>query len=149
MRIFTSGKPNKIEKNECKKAVKFYCTLLLSKRILKKLKVRIVFLDPKDIGHNLANCEWIDTNHSPREFEITINNNLLEEETLMSLAHECVHIKQYAKNELKDLLRTNKTSWYGKVVETDDDFGYWDTPWEIEAYGKEKGLYMRFIHSGE
>jgi hypothetical protein len=70
------------------------------------------------------------------------------------LAHEMVHVKQYAKNELgKDLAlaRGGKglrivTRWQGKywTPNTKED-EYWDAPWEIEAYGREVGLHHKWV----
>lgn len=147
MRITTSGKPKKITKKECVAAAKFYGQRLLSSRLYKNIRVKIVFDSPKNMGLSEAYCEWTDDNHNPREFQITINKKLPREEALLVLAHECVHVKQYAKRELKDYLRHNKTSWKGVVINTSDDLDYWDTPWEVEAYGKEKGLLARYLHS--
>jgi hypothetical protein len=30
------------------------------------------------------------------------------------------------------------------VLVDDNQVDYWDTPWEIEAHGREKGLFTRF-----
>lgn len=60
---------------------------------------------------------------------------------LMTLAHECVHLKQYAMGEIDE----NMNTWKGTRVPKSTD--YWDSPWEIEAYGREKGLYIRFCET--
>jgi hypothetical protein len=57
-----------------------------------------------------------------------------------------VHVKQYAKGELKDYLRVNKCKWKGKIIDS-DAVDYWDHPWEIEAHGREKGLYVKYLES--
>lgn len=60
------------------------------------------------------------------------------------LAHEMVHIKQYVLGEL-DETHPSGTVWKGQLfIETGKDQDYWESPWEIEAYGKEKGMnYLR------
>jgi hypothetical protein len=63
---------------------------------------------------------------------------------LIGLAHEMIHVKQYAKGELKDYLRVNKSKWKGQIIDP-EEVDYWDQPWEIEAHEKEKGLYYMFI----
>ena len=64
---------------------------------------------------------------------------------LRSFAHEMVHVKQFAKSELKDLSKQQSLcKFYGKLYNT-DDVNYWDYPWEIEAHGREEGLYVRFV----
>lgn len=147
MRITTSGNPKHITKKEVVKAVKFYARRLMSSRLLKNIKIQILFEKSKNMDGAEAYCDWLDNNHTPRTFRITINKKLPREEALLVLAHETLHIKQYAKRELKDYLRHNKTSWKGVIVNTSDDLDYWDTPWEIEAYGREKGLFVRYLHS--
>lgn len=57
---------------------------------------------------------------------------------MMTLAHEMVHVKQFAMGELEE----NMNVWKGKRFSGKTD--YWDTPWEIEAHGREYGLWSRF-----
>ena len=53
-----------------------------------------------------------------------------------TLAHECVHVRQHAMNELQK--RDGKIYWFGKEYE---DLGlYEEYPWEQEAYIFEKVL---------
>ena len=63
---------------------------------------------------------------------------------LIVLAHEMVHVKQYAKGEMKDFVYGNRVKFKGSII-NDNIVEYWDQPWEIEAHGKEKGLYLRFL----
>ena len=83
-----------------------------------------------------------DINH-PRIFIITVDKGSLLDtgEMLTSVAHEMVHIKQYAKNELKQrdgyMSYRRKRFYYSKASLAE----YYNFPWEIEAYGLEKGLY--------
>ena len=50
-----------------------------------------------------------------------------------------VHVKQYARRELDP----NKEVWMGKTYNP-KDVNYWDLPWEIEAHGREVGLFVRY-----
>jgi len=50
--------------------------------------------------------------------------------------------KQYARGELYQGSRVDKHRWQGKWLAKDPD--YWDQPWEIEAHGKEIGLFVRW-----
>jgi hypothetical protein len=62
------------------------------------------------------------------------------------LFHELVHAKQYLKGELVEL-GGPYYKFRGKKYHSPEDgdlFGYYDQPYEIEAYGREKGLYIRF-----
>ena len=79
-----------------------------------------------------------------REFEIEIDTRVRKRSLLTALAHEMVHVKQYAKNELRDVSykKNSAISWQGKYY---IDVLYWDQPWEIEAYGLENGLVAKFL----
>ena len=80
-----------------------------------------------------------DDRKSPRDFLITVTNKFSTLRTLVIIAHEMVHVKQYAKRELTTCGKTNLSKWIGIPVD-DEKMSYWDLPWEIEAHGREKGL---------
>jgi hypothetical protein len=70
-----------------------------------------------------------------------------EDDLIQTLAHEMVHVKQYAKNEHMKRFATAKgglrieSVWLGKTWRPKPyESGYYDAPWEIEAYGREVGL---------
>jgi len=66
---------------------------------------------------------------------------------MMNVGHEMIHIKQYLNNELFDYV-DGKARFKGQVFHTghsDDLEKYFDSPWEIEAYGREYGLYKVFV----
>lgn len=65
---------------------------------------------------------------------------------MMNIAHELVHIKQYLNNELFDYV-DGKARFKGEVFDgnLDDWDVYFNSPWEIEAYGREYGLYKIFV----
>lgn len=100
-----------------------------------------------DMGHTLGNATWNDNNNRPRDFTVEINasNHIRLRRILESVAHEMVHVKQFAKGEIKDLISRpiNIRKWMGKEFNT-DAICYWDCPWEIEAYGRECGLFIRW-----
>ena len=52
-----------------------------------------------------------------------------------------VHLKQYAKGELSNELITAK--WQGKTYKISGSLeDYLNYPWEIEAFGREHGMYL-------
>jgi hypothetical protein len=65
--------------------------------------------------------------YKPREFEIELRKYRSVNKTIEALAHEMVHLKQFAKCELD----VNLTKWCGKQVA--EDTSYIDLPWENEA----------------
>ena len=148
MYIKTVGKPFRFDKKICKEALKFYGKLLISNCIYNKITVTLEFDASLCSTNDYAYCYYQPDPYNPslRNFIISIDPNLSKKDALLALAHEIVHVKQYSKGELKDYLRANKTKWCGQLVEA-DHMDYWDLPWEIEAHGREKGMYLKFIHS--
>lgn len=78
----------------------------------------------------------------PRQFELEINSSIRLRRLLETVAHELVHAKQFARGELYQGIRVNKHRWQGNWLE--DNLDYWDLPWEIEAHGREVGLFVRW-----
>lgn len=65
---------------------------------------------------------------------------------LIDLGHELVHVKQYLNNEIFDY-RNGDVRYKGLVFDAShymDEEKYFDSPWEVEAYGREWGLYVLF-----
>ena len=79
-----------------------------------------------------------------RTFELEINRTLSLRQLLETIAHEMVHVKQYARREL----HPSKEAWLGKTVNP-KKVSYWDLPWEIEAHGREVGLFVRYCEENK
>ena len=75
-------------------------------------------------SHSLGGCIEIDDG----EYQIDLRRSMRLKEMLMTLAHELVHVKQYEYGELTQNCEIN--------------IPYWDKPSEIEAYGRELGLFI-------
>lgn len=141
MQIRTRGIPDNVPRSLCKESLKFYANELLGKRLSKNIKICLVFEKLPNVVNAL--CQWEDDNHKCRSFIIIANKNLNKKTMLISLAHEMVHVKQYAKGELKDYLRSNNVKWKNRVFCL-DTVEYWFSPWEKEAYKNDKILYEKF-----
>ena len=105
----------------------------------------------------LGDCEWMDDAYSPKEFTIRIATyalksgkkkpiKLKKREILETVCHELVHVKQHAKKEHYFHQRKDLVKFKGKLYDT-TKMEYWDFPWEIEAYGRERGLYGMWLES--
>lgn len=65
-------------------------------------------------------------------------------EAMECLGHELIHVKQYLNNELFDYANGD-VRWKGKVIKDwREGEDYYFSPFEIEAYGHETGLYKSF-----
>ncbi len=62
------------------------------------------------------------------EYQIDLDRSMRLRTMLTTLAHELVHVKQYECGEL--------------TQNSEDNIPYWDKPSEIEAYGREVGLFV-------
>lgn len=141
MKVNIKGKNEKVTRKELLIATKYFARTLMSERLCKNLTINLI----SDINLNSdASSVWTDSNHRPREFEITLNASMGKRKQLIALAHEVVHVKQHAKGELKSMLNKREDRWHGRYIKL-DEVHYFDMPWEIEAYGRELGLYQMYM----
>jgi hypothetical protein len=139
------GKPKKLPLRTCKDAVKFYTRKLLSRRLYDIVELELKFdadlIGTQDFGY----CEVVDEEvDKPREFIIGVSPNIGKLTMLRALAHEAVHLKQFAKGEMKDMMRTNSIRWLGEHYDP-ESIDYFSHPWEREARGYELELYVQFM----
>jgi len=75
----------------------------------------------------------------PRYFEIRIDDMLELPTLLETLAHEVVHLRQYAKDQLYEY-RNGDSRYAGKRYPKDCE----DVPWEEEASALEQHIYQKY-----
>ena len=85
--------------------------------------------------------------YRPREFDIELHSKQNLRKFLITLAHEMVHVKQFARAELYESSVADKHRWRGEWLKGDPE--YWDQPWEIEAHGRELGLFVRYCEQNK
>jgi hypothetical protein len=135
MIVKVTGCKNEKLKQEIIKASHFFAKELLSHQMIPHIEVKIMF---KTRLVDLGNCmithvnEW----NKPRTFEIQLRKGRSLTSTLCTLAHEFVHLKQFARNELAD----DHSYWKGFYIDP-ETIDYEDQPWEIEAAFKERILF--------
>ena len=144
MKLTSKGIPKNINKQICKKAIIFYAQKLLSKRLKESLQIHIEFIELSENEFGYCNVE----DDKNKSFLISINKDLTYEKTLIYIAHEMIHVKQYAKNELKDYVYNDKIRFRKEIFDK-NRISYWQSPWEKEARKNEKKLYMSFIENKE
>ena len=149
MKITFSGVPknSKITLDLCRRAINFYASLLMSKRLSDSLELNVKFKNLKnknDPNSPLATCYSLDVDSRPKYFEIEVDKNMGMYRTMTAIAHEMVHMKQEATGAMYQYTCNMNKVRYEKDVFDTEDIDYWDSPWEIEAYGRERGLYIRF-----
>lgn len=141
MKTSVRGHNDRLTKAEIRDYIEFLADMLMSPRLAKSLTISIKCMPLKKVkGFCLAVDE--EYNVRPKEFLIELDTKQSRASQLKTLAHEMVHVKQYAKGELADLSRQNKVK-FNKKKYSANSF-YWLQPWEIEAYGYEYGLYRMY-----
>lgn len=143
MNIRIKGKTDVLTQTELKEATKYMASLLMSNRLLRNIDITIKICHLEDLK---ADVEWLDENNRPKKFLIRISDSIRSRRSfIMSLGHELVHIKQMARNELKYCLDPGLTiKWMGKPV-NETSTHYHDLPYEVEAHGRELGLWYRWL----
>ncbi len=86
------------------------------------------------IDHHQAEIDNYDRTRTETEWGHTI---------LRILAHELVHVKQYLMGELS--WRDKGMLWKGEIFAPEYLTDHLEAPYEIEAYGREKGLLVSFL----
>jgi hypothetical protein len=74
-----------------------------------------------------------------------IDSKLSDTQLMITLAHEMVHVKQYAKGQMSSKIKRNVETryWLGKPVKK-NQYHYHNSPWELEAFSKERILANEF-----
>ena len=130
--------------------------LIPSKRLRRNLEINVHMRSHEESGEAMID---IHTNPKrPRSFRVILDRSKMEHndsgeertdaevalEILKTLGHELVHVKQYAKGELTTD-RTGALRYNGVHYYVNNLLEYFDLPYEIEAYGREKGLLVGFL----
>lgn len=150
MQINVSGVKSKKRIAEIEEAASFFASLLMDPRMVRNIELDIEISKSLDVQ---GACNPEDDGRRPRWFTIQLRDAKGDDPLMKTLAHEMVHIKQFAKGEMyTDHFKTARgyrklqTEWQGSVWNpSKKEHEYFDSPWEIEAYGREVGLYQRYI----
>lgn len=128
-------------------AIEYYGSLLMSKALCRNIEIDVVGRGVDEMGSKEGSCIWEDDYIRPRCFTIEVLDTMDDEDIFETVAHEMVHVKQMAKGELKERFTpVHKQTWNNKIVDT-NKLSYWDLPWEIEAHGRQRGLFVRFVEA--
>jgi hypothetical protein len=141
--IVIHGTPKKISSYKIREAACFFSDHLL-KRLSKNVKIVIklknnLYRKTKCFGYAIYTDEDVRPDRH-REFEIEMESDMGPVFMIRTLAHELVHVKQYARGELNDSCYGNYQKWQG-VMYNEQLISYKDLPWEKEALQLERELY--------
>ena len=92
---------NKAVRRLIETAAWFYAEKLMGKRLMESLEITInLKRGMLEKTGNEATAIWEDDNVRPKEFTIDIDSGVNLRNLLITLAHEMVHVKQWAKDEM-------------------------------------------------
>jgi hypothetical protein len=139
------------EKALLKEAAEFFANQLMDPRMVRNITIDL------EVRNNMrvdGECVDEDGIRNPRWFTIGLKYQEDIEEMIKILGHEMVHVKQHAKNELQNghavVARGGfkiYSKWMGEIWKPKGkEDAYFDAPWEIEAYGREVGLYAKWLN---
>jgi predicted nucleotidyltransferase component of viral defense system len=120
------------------KAIHWFAQQLFSTQLSQHLHIKVSY-KKVDTHWGLTIIDDYNQRGYPRHFTLEVNRSLSEHEKLMTLAHEMVHVRQYAKMELNEEMNR----WHGEYVNT-DLIPYHEQPWEIEAYDLGDRLFKQY-----
>jgi len=126
---------------------------MMSKRMADSLTVKIKL--KQDLFHKegvYGDVEPLDEGaRRPKEFSIRADASMTMRNLLTTVAHEMVHVKQYAQEELKSVSQRTSfipmTKYKGELYA--DHMNYWEQPWELEAHGWERGLFEMWAEAND
>lgn len=144
MQVYVAGKHKSVDTQTLKRAARFYANELLPPHIIKKLKLFIHFkTEPDENGFAIPR----DVEYCPTRYYVGLDPALTHAKALRILAHEMIHVKQWALNEMRDCYVPHvPDSKYRRFKSR--KFYDWDPldttlPWEREAYRRESRLYEK------
>ena len=122
-----------------------YAERLIGKRLLNTLYIDIKLVrnltDKEGMEGSCIWDEW-ESKSTPRSYTIELDSSVSLRNILINLAHEMVHVKQWISGEMYEYEEPNKVRFMKKKVDT-SKLNYFDYPWEIEAFGRQLGLFVR------
>ena len=127
--ILVSG--GKVKEREIVEAAVHWC----AKKMMPRLRTLDIEVKIKELDQAMGYCLEGDTN---REFQLEIKKGMNLYDLISTVCHEMVHVKQYAKGELRYRHKDGAQQWKAKIVS--DKVEYMDLPWEKEAFKLERGL---------
>lgn len=135
MKITVRNNKAKIVSNdEAVKVVAYYLRQLINDGVdTSKLNIKLVF--KKLVYYRDGYCRSF--RHNQNIFDIAVNSNNTIQQQLSTIAHECVHVKQYFTGELSQKIEFSRSGrathvriWKGRKYLRK---AYQDRPWEKEA----------------
>ena len=141
---------NQDQANILMHATQFYAKAILGTRLANKCKVNIKVRKTTLDGSTLGECRMqVTGSKRQRKFEIVLNDKRDLHAKLQTLAHEMIHVKQKAKDELRYSWDSKNClimiRWKENAPVKHNEIPYRERPWEIEAKQNERIYYKKYL----
>jgi hypothetical protein len=151
MKLKIAGKPvgKGVDQLLIRDATKYYLNILMKNDLGRMNSIEVEVTLIPNLSHDLHNdsiCGYLDDRFRPNKFYVDLDSDLSYKGSLIGLAHELTHVKQMAFGERQVGWDGVTMRWFGVPIDP-SQVHYYDLPWEIEAHGREYGLYDRFVQS--
>jgi hypothetical protein len=130
------------QKRRAASMVRFCASELFPK--MKRMDITVRITKINDGSHGYCTPFFHSKNSDrPREFELEINRENNLRLLLETVAHEMIHVKQYARGELYYSSHREKHRWQGRWINY--RISYSQQPWEKEAFKNETVLVEKWL----
>jgi hypothetical protein len=128
-------------------SAEFYANELMRKDLARNICIDIQVvkkMEKRTNGNEMGTCLITGECSRPREFELEIDGSHRTTFILKILAHEIVHVCQFATRKWIQYEKKDIEQWKGEIFEW-EGLDYRDLPWEAEAIEKEDILFHNLI----
>lgn len=122
---------------------------LVGTRLYQKISLDIVIRkDLQKREQMYGSCDWLDHNERPKFYEIELDDQMSFKNTAITICHELIHLKQFAKGQLKDYGHSEKARWMQTIV-NHERVKYHNLPWEKEAYALQNKVFIKMLKTAD
>lgn len=145
MKAIVEGFSDELTK-EIMQSVDFYSKILLHEKVSIGT---LVYIQPCQLPGGFQATTFLE---DLKTYTIEIRDEPNDDPILQTLAHELVHVKQWVTKELVTVFDNSSPLgwmdyWRGRLWKPKRyEDSYLDSPWEIEALGREQTLYYRWLN---
>lgn len=151
---FAGTKLDKSDMKLLRGAAKFTLNKFMTKNAQSKVFITVRLDD--DYGSKAyGDCYHMGVIDGVRHFQVTINTDKVNNRAkrpfvrlkavIETIIHEMIHVKQYARGELFDYVNGGSRFQGKKYKEALTLEDYYDSPYEIEAFGRTEGIFKMYI----
>lgn len=152
MITFSGYQLSPLQRSMLSEATEFTLDFYMSSRLKKSLNINIhIVKDMYSKEKTWGDVEVEeDGEYSPKNYNVRLSYSGVKSfyKMLVVLVHEIIHVKQYAKREIRHLSAPFHVA-YGKTRYDVLVVSYDDRPWEVEAHAFEELIAQNFLKKSE